>query len=396
VRSAVLNQCRSVLRRRTTSQAPRQAASNPESVRSAESAVLTGEERDEIMRAVRQLPPRQREALVLRFYLDMSAEETATTMGISPSSVRSATHRALASLGRMLQEQLLKERRISNAHRVHWLHSIALYLAFLTAFLIYTYMYAVNASHGNFIVTPLLTIVEPARWLFLTLVGIIYNGLLAYVMTEQDETYNRKHHPFLRVQAFFIVFFYALAYLAIYFATTYPQENARITSMVGSIVAFLISVLLYFVPANKFAIENEEVPRDYIFFTGEDRTQYGRPVPADTRTGAIIAYRALFLGFIVLYYLANIIIWFLSRGNGITDTLHFKNEIIAYGVVDLVFIAVFALFLIALTFYFNQKTLAITYADGTRGFAQPLQPLQTVSTGAQSMMARASRFMSNK
>ena len=104
VRSAVLNHCRSALRRRTTSQAPRGLAS-PENVRSAESAVLTREERDEIMRAVRQLPPRQREALVLRFYLDLSAEETATTIGISPSSVRSATHRALASLGRMLQEQ---------------------------------------------------------------------------------------------------------------------------------------------------------------------------------------------------------------------------------------------------------------------------------------------------
>jgi RNA polymerase sigma-70 factor (sigma-E family) len=105
VRSAVLNQCRSVLRRRTTSHAPRDLAGHPEPVRSAESAVLTREEREEIMRAVRRLPPRQREALVLRFYLDLSAEETATTMGISPSSVRSATHRALASLGRMLQEQ---------------------------------------------------------------------------------------------------------------------------------------------------------------------------------------------------------------------------------------------------------------------------------------------------
>jgi RNA polymerase sigma-70 factor (sigma-E family) len=105
VRSAVLNHCRSVLRRRTTSQAPREMTGRPGAERSAESAVLTREERDEIMRAVRRLPPRQREALVLRFYLDLSAEETATTMGISPSSVRSATHRALASLGRMLQEQ---------------------------------------------------------------------------------------------------------------------------------------------------------------------------------------------------------------------------------------------------------------------------------------------------
>ena len=105
VRSAVLNRCRSVLRRRTTSLAPRGLGGQPEPVISAESAVLTREERDEIMRAVRRLPQRQREALVLRFYLDLSAEETATTMGISPSSVRSATHRALASLGRMLQEQ---------------------------------------------------------------------------------------------------------------------------------------------------------------------------------------------------------------------------------------------------------------------------------------------------
>jgi len=105
VRSAVLNHCRSVLRRRTTSHAPRDLTSRAEPVRSAESAVLTREERDEIMRAVRRLPPRQREALVLRFYLDLSAEETAITMGISPGSVRSATHRALASLGRMLQEQ---------------------------------------------------------------------------------------------------------------------------------------------------------------------------------------------------------------------------------------------------------------------------------------------------
>jgi RNA polymerase sigma-70 factor (sigma-E family) len=105
VRSAVLNGCRSVLRRRATSLAPRGLAGVAWPAQSAESAVLTIAERDAIMRAVRQLPPRQREALVLRFYLDLSAEETATTMGISPGSVRSATHRALASLGRMLQEQ---------------------------------------------------------------------------------------------------------------------------------------------------------------------------------------------------------------------------------------------------------------------------------------------------
>jgi RNA polymerase sigma factor (sigma-70 family) len=57
-----------------------------------------------MMRALRRLPARQREALVLRYYLDLSHEEIATAMGIAPSSVRSAIHRGLTSLGRMLQE----------------------------------------------------------------------------------------------------------------------------------------------------------------------------------------------------------------------------------------------------------------------------------------------------
>jgi RNA polymerase sigma-70 factor (sigma-E family) len=104
VRSAVLNGCRSALRRRTSAQASLDLLGAQPTVVSAESAVLTGEERRAVMAALRRLPSRQREAVVLRFYLDLSAEEAATTMGISSSSVRSATHRALASLGRLLQE----------------------------------------------------------------------------------------------------------------------------------------------------------------------------------------------------------------------------------------------------------------------------------------------------
>ncbi len=104
VRSSVLNGCRTVLRRRASSQVSHGLLGQQPTVSSAESAMLTGEERRAVMAALRRLPSRQREALVLRFYLDLSAEEAATTMGISPSTVRSATARALTSLGRMLQE----------------------------------------------------------------------------------------------------------------------------------------------------------------------------------------------------------------------------------------------------------------------------------------------------
>jgi RNA polymerase sigma-70 factor (sigma-E family) len=103
VRSSVLNGCRSVLRRNISRASRPLTGYQPPEI-SAESAVLSGEERREVMRALRRLPRRQREALVLRFYLDLSATETATTMGISPSSARSAITRGLASLGRMLEE----------------------------------------------------------------------------------------------------------------------------------------------------------------------------------------------------------------------------------------------------------------------------------------------------
>jgi DNA-directed RNA polymerase specialized sigma24 family protein len=41
---------------------------------------------------------------VLRFYLDESEAEIARLMGISPGTVRSTAHRALAALGRLLGE----------------------------------------------------------------------------------------------------------------------------------------------------------------------------------------------------------------------------------------------------------------------------------------------------
>ena len=90
VRTSVLNGCRSALRRRATG---RGLTEYQPPTASAEAAVLGLEERQEVMRAVRQLPGRQREALVLRFYLDLPEREIARLMGLRPSSVRSATAR---------------------------------------------------------------------------------------------------------------------------------------------------------------------------------------------------------------------------------------------------------------------------------------------------------------
>ena len=102
VRSAVLNRCRNELRQRARPGRQELVSGAGES---AEAAVLIGEEHQRVLAAIRLLPGRQREALVLRFYLDMSEEEAARVMGISRGTVKSATHRAVAALGRMLKEE---------------------------------------------------------------------------------------------------------------------------------------------------------------------------------------------------------------------------------------------------------------------------------------------------
>ena len=103
VRTSVLNGCRSALRRR----AVRRRIPGPGPTIcpvSAETVVLGGEEREDVIRALRRLPDRQREVLVLRFYAELPDEQIARVMGIRPGTVRSTAFRALDALGRALKE----------------------------------------------------------------------------------------------------------------------------------------------------------------------------------------------------------------------------------------------------------------------------------------------------
>ncbi|MFC4048988.1 RNA polymerase sigma factor [Actinomadura syzygii] len=100
LRSSVLNNCRSVLRRRGR----RLPGVQDPPVASAESRVLDREQGREVLDALRRLPHKQRETLVLRFVLDLSEEETAQVMRVSRVTVRSNTSRGRTALERMLGE----------------------------------------------------------------------------------------------------------------------------------------------------------------------------------------------------------------------------------------------------------------------------------------------------
>jgi RNA polymerase sigma-70 factor (sigma-E family) len=69
---------------------------------SAEEGVLSRERTDAVLDALRALPARQRECLVLRHYLDQTESEIAATLGISVGSVRTHVRRGMEALERRL------------------------------------------------------------------------------------------------------------------------------------------------------------------------------------------------------------------------------------------------------------------------------------------------------
>ena len=105
VRAAVLNGCRSVLRRRVIARRVGAAHRDEPPAKSAESQVILSEDRRRVLAALARLPHRRREVLVLRYYLGLSEAEIAAVLGISPGTVKSTAARGLAALARDLGEQ---------------------------------------------------------------------------------------------------------------------------------------------------------------------------------------------------------------------------------------------------------------------------------------------------
>lgn len=63
-------------------------------------------ERDAVWRALQQLPPRQRAALVLRFYEDLTETQTADAMGCAVGTVKSQVSAGLAKLRQRLGNEV--------------------------------------------------------------------------------------------------------------------------------------------------------------------------------------------------------------------------------------------------------------------------------------------------
>jgi RNA polymerase sigma-70 factor (sigma-E family) len=101
LQASVANGARSNLRRRRTVRST--TLEPPGATTSAEAAVIEAEDNQALRRALAQLPLRQRQVIVLRYYLDWSEKEIASTLTISSGSVKQHTSRAMAALSKHLE-----------------------------------------------------------------------------------------------------------------------------------------------------------------------------------------------------------------------------------------------------------------------------------------------------
>lgn len=99
MRSSVVNACNSRLRRFAVERKHRtaRAVSYDDPPRPDE----------DVRNAVRQLPLRQRQVIVLRFYEDMTIEQVAAELSIGAGSVKTHLHRALKNVGNTVSEGAL-------------------------------------------------------------------------------------------------------------------------------------------------------------------------------------------------------------------------------------------------------------------------------------------------
>lgn len=104
LRSIVINLARDHNRRGLMSLRHQEALPAGTAPDAPEDVLLVDEQRKRIVEELRELSPRQRDCLLLRFYLELTEVETAEVLGISNNSVKTHCRRGLEALRRRIGE----------------------------------------------------------------------------------------------------------------------------------------------------------------------------------------------------------------------------------------------------------------------------------------------------
>jgi RNA polymerase sigma-70 factor (sigma-E family) len=98
LRQTVVNRARSALRHRGVVERHAERQTPLAAAPGVDDHLMVADRRSAVLEALRRLPTRQREVLVLRYYLDLSEAEIADALGISRGAVKSHASRGAAGM----------------------------------------------------------------------------------------------------------------------------------------------------------------------------------------------------------------------------------------------------------------------------------------------------------
>lgn len=182
-------------------------------------------------------------------------------------------------------------------------------------------------------------IVVSGRWIALS---IVYAISILYI----DASLNMWYKKTYQAQAFYSVFYAVISIVLIYLATIYEPSSITISLssaksflMTMSIISILLSISLYFLPYNTligyFDAHWHRHKKEYKEFN----------------------YRTFYFIIMIIYYITNFIIWFVSESNEINSSLDLTQETIAYLVTDAIIICILTILCLynTIMYYPNYK-----------------------------------------
>jgi hypothetical protein len=226
-------------------------------------------------------------------------------------------------------------------YETHVAKTIWIYLVLFNACLAAGLLYMAQYYGQGFSLKSTMEIVVWARWIYYGVVGSLYVGLLAYVLTPAPHG----------AQSFFAVALYAAAMLlGVYVASLAQTRETELLWILPACFWFLEALALQFFPVNRiFGDALYDRARDVNFseystlrllFCKTRREQHEAVI-----TLWAFLFRLIFLVQLVVSHLGLLITWFLSDSQAFSDAADLHATLVAYLVFDaLLLLPVTALF----------------------------------------------------
>lgn len=221
--------------------------------------------------------------------------------------------------------------------------TVYIYLLLFNACLAFGLLYVLQYYGVGFGYVFGVQIVIWLRWLFYVIVGGVYVGIVAYVMTAAP------HGP----QSFFTVLLYCVAMLCLLAGSLVQQKEAEIFFALFFFVWFAQSTACFFWPLNKITGCRDYVQfRDIVFSEPSVWAIMFRPKP-EQQDSAIklwaFVYRIIFLAQLWISHLGLIITWFLSDSQNFSTVSDLHATFLSYLVFDLILLFPLAIMFCVLT-----------------------------------------------